>query len=268
MLFPAMIDQLVAANGDDRFDLSSLHFAQGSSTWNHMVSIDYSPWGRSNAGYGQTEVGGMLTFHALGLGGSGTHWRSSPLMQVRIVDPEGREVPVGEVGEMTTRGLHLFNGYFNRPELNAARFRDGWYFTGDLGRRETDGTLSFVGPKLRMIKSGGENIYPAEVERVLLAHPDVTDAAVIGRPNEVWGQSVVAIVVRNGATAVSEEELIAHVRTQIASYKKPKFVVFVDTIPRRGYLTDYDVLDELHGGGGYPGGESDRAAQDSIETHR
>jgi long-chain acyl-CoA synthetase len=81
-------------------------------------------------------------------------------------------------------------------------------------------------------------------------------------------QSVVAIVVRNGATAVSEEELIAHVRTQIASYKKPKFVVFVDTIPRRGYLTDYDVLDELHGGGGYPGGESDRAAQDSIETHR
>ncbi|WP_276139648.1 AMP-binding protein [Rhodococcus sp. T2V] len=269
MLFPAMIDQLVAANGDDRFDLTSLHFAPGNSTWNHMISIDYSPWGRSNAGYGQTEVGGMLTFHAFGIGGTGTHGRSSPLMQLRIIDPEGQEVPAGEVGEITTRGMHLFNGYFNRPELNAARFRDGWYFTGDLGRRETDGTVSFVGPKLRMIKSGGENIYPAEVERALLAHPDVSDAAVIGRPDKVWGQSVVAIVVRSAATAVSEEELIAHVRTHIASYKKPKFVVFVDAIPRRGFLADYDVLDELHGGGGYPGGgETDLATREPIETHR
>ncbi|MFF2107076.1 AMP-binding protein [Rhodococcus koreensis] len=253
MLFPAMIDQLVAANGDDRFDLSSLQFAPGNSTWNHMISIDYSPWGRSNAGYGQTEVGGMLTYHALGLGGVGTHGRSSPLMQVRIVDPEGRDVPVGEVGEIAARGAHLFNGYYNRPELNAARFRGGWYFTSDLGRREEDGTLSFVGPKLRMIKSGGENIYPAEVERSLLAHPDVADAAVIGRPDKVWGQSVVAIVVRRSGTSTAEPELIAHVRAHIASYKKPKSIVFVDAIPRRGYLADYDLLDELHGGGGYPG---------------
>ncbi|MFF2027420.1 2-aminobenzoate-CoA ligase, partial [Streptomyces sp. NPDC058171] len=116
-----------------------------------------------------------------------------------------------------------------------------------------DGTLSFVGPKLRMIKSGGENIYPAEVERSLLAHPDVADAAVIGRPDKVWGQSVVAIVVRRSGTSTAEPELIAHVRAHIASYKKPKSIVFVDAIPRRGYLADYDLLDELHGGGGYPG---------------
>lgn len=120
-------------------------------------------------------------------------------MQVRIVDTDGRDVSTGDVGEIATRGMHLFNGYFNRPDLNAAQFRDGWYHTGDLGRRESDGTVSFVGPKLRMIKSGGENIYPAEVERALLGHPDVDSAAVIGRPDSTWGQSVVALVVRNAS---------------------------------------------------------------------
>lgn len=255
MLFPAMIDQLVAANGDDRYDLSSLRFGPAGSTWNHMITLDRSPWGRSNAGYGQTEVGGMLTYHALGIDGLGTHGRSSPLMQVRIVDTDGRDVSTGDVGEIATRGMHLFNGYFNRPDLNAARFRDGWYHTGDLGRRESDGTVSFVGPKLRMIKSGGENIYPAEVERALLGHPDVDSAAVIGRPDSTWGQSVVALVVRNASSSVTEQELIAHVRNQVASYKKPKSVVFVEAIPRRGFVPDYDLLDIQHGGGGYPGSD-------------
>ncbi|MEN0138132.1 MAG: AMP-binding protein [Rhodococcus sp. (in: high G+C Gram-positive bacteria)] len=255
MLFPAMIDQLVAANGDDRYDLSSLRFAPAGSMWNHMITPDGSPWGRSNAGYGQTEVGGMLTYHALGIGGLGTHGRSSPLMQLRIVDVDGRDVPAGDVGEIVTRGMHLFNGYFNRPALNARRFQDGWYHTGDLGRRESDGTVSFVGPKLRMIKSGGENIYPAEVERALLGHPDVDSVAVIGRPDNTWGQSVVAVVVRHGSASVSEQELIAHVRDRVASYKKPKSVIFVEAIPRRGFVPDYDLLDAQHGGGGYPGSE-------------
>ncbi|MFC5950408.1 AMP-binding protein [Pseudonocardia lutea] len=251
MLFPAMITQLVEANADRRFDLSSLRFGPFDEQWNSMITLDDSPWGRSFAGYGQTQVAGMLTFHGLGLGGLGTSGRPSLLAQVRILDADGAEVPDGTVGEIVARGPHVFSGYFRRPELTARTLRDGWHHTGDLGRREKDGTLSFVGPKLRMIKSGGENVYPAEVERALQEHPAVTGAAVIGRPDETWGQHVVAIV--TVSEPVAEAELIAHVRGLVASYKKPKAVVVVDEIPRRGFTPDYDLLDDAHGGGGYPG---------------
>ena len=253
VLFPAMVAQLAEANADRRYDLSSLRFSPADEAWNSMITIDSSPWGRSFAGYGQTQVAGMLTFHGLGLGGIGTSGRPSPLAQVRIVDPEDRDVPDGEVGEIVARGPHVFSGYFNRPELTAATLRGGWHHTGDLGRREKDGTLSFVGPKLRMIKSGGENIYPAEVERALTTHPHVEAAAVIGQPDATWGQNVAAVVVRSEGATVTEQELIEHVRAAIASYKKPKSVIFVDEVPRRGFTPDYDLLDARFGGGGYPG---------------
>ncbi|WP_116202520.1 AMP-binding protein [Amycolatopsis circi] len=253
MLFPAMIAQLVEANADGRFDLSSLRFAAGDEPWNSMITIDESPWGRSFAGYGQTEVAGMLTYHALGLEGTGTSGRPSLFAQVRIVDPVDGELPDGEVGEIVARGPHVFSGYFNRPELTAAKLRGGWHHTGDLGRREKDGTISFLGPKLRMIKSGGENIYPAEVERALNSHPGVSAAAVIGRPDPEWGQNVVAIVVPAECAEITEAELIEHVRTVVASYKKPKEVILAEEIPRRGFVPDYDELDDRYDGGGYPG---------------
>lgn len=253
MLFGLMIEQMVAVNQDRRFDLSSLRFAPVGSEWDRMITPDDSPWGLSNAGYGQTEVGGMLTFHALGLGGIGTHGRSSPLCQIRVLDDDGQEVPAAQTGEMVARGVHLFDGYFNRPELNSERFRDGWYHTNDLGRRESDGTITFIGPKARMIKSGGENIYPADVERVLTSHPAVLDAAVIGVPDPRWGQSVVAVVVAAGDVAIDEAGVIDHVRSRAASYKKPRSVIFVEAIPKLGYAADYDLLDEKYGGGGYPG---------------
>jgi long-chain acyl-CoA synthetase len=165
------------------------------------------------------------------------------------------EVPAGETGEICARGQSLFSGYWNRPELNAARTAGGWHHTGDLGRRESDGTLTFIGPKLRMIKSANENIYPAEVERALKSHESVADAAVIGVPDPQWGQNVKAIIVVRPDAPVTAEEIIAHVRSEIASYKKPRHVEFVGAIPRRGssYIPDYDALDAAHGGGGYPG---------------
>lgn len=253
MLFPAMIAQLVEANADRRYDLSSLRFAPADDAWNDMITIDTSPWGRSFAGYGQTEVAGMLTWHALGIDGVGGSGRPSPLAQVRIVDPDDADVPDGEVGEIIARGPQMFSGYFNRPELTAAKLRSGWHHTGDLGRREKDGTITFVGPKLRMIKSGGENIYPAEVERALSSHPAVAEAAVIGRPDAAWGQQIVAVVVAAEGATVSEDELIGHVRGLVASYKKPKAVIVTDEIPRRGHIPDYEQLDARFGGGGYPG---------------
>lgn len=253
-LFPQMIEELTAANRRLGHDLGSLRSAPGGGDWDAMVSPDRTPWDRALGGYGQTEVAGMLTYAGLGIGGAGTHGRPSPFAQVRIVDEDGEEVPAGEVGEIVARGPHVMSGYHARPELTRARQRGGWHHTGDLGRREADGTISFVGPKLRIIKSGGENIYAAEVEQALRTHPSVRDVAVIGVPDPVWGQSVRAVVVPADGADVDAETLAVHCRKLIASYKKPRSVVTVAEIPRRGFAVDYDVLDARHGGGGYPGG--------------
>ncbi|HEX2316013.1 MAG TPA: AMP-binding protein [Thermomonospora sp.] len=253
-LFGPMIDALVAANADRGHDLSSLRFVSHSPEWDAMITVDDSPWCASGmGGYGQTEVGGMLTFLGLGLGGAGSAGRASPLAHVRILGPDGSEVPPGEVGEICARGPAVFSGYWNRPELNAAKTAGGWHHTGDLGRREPDGTLTFLGPRLRMIKSANENVYPAEVERALKEHEAVADAAVIGVPDERFGQAPKAVVVLAEGRSATAEEIIAHVRDRIASYKKPREVVFADAIPKKGHVPDYDALDARYGGGGYPG---------------
>ena len=218
-----------------------------------MITVDTSPWARHPGGYGQTEVVGMLTFAALGAGALGGHGRTSPLLQVRIVDPDDREVAPGETGEITCRGPLVMNGYWNRPDETARRFRNGWHHTNDLGRREADGSLTFVGPKTRLIKSAAENIYPAEVEGAIRSHPDVADCAVIGVPDRKWTQSVTAIVVAREGATIAADDVIGYCRDRIASYKKPRHVEFVDAIPRQGFAVDYDALDARFGGGGYPG---------------
>jgi long-chain acyl-CoA synthetase len=245
--------QIRDLNRDRRFDLSSLRAPAGKPEWNEMITVDTSPWARHPGGYGQTEVVGMLSFAALGAGALGGHGRTSPLLQLRIVDPDDREVAPGETGEITCRGPLVMNGYWNRPEETARRFRNGWHHTNDLGRRETDGSLTFVGPKTRLIKSAAENIYPAEVEAAIRSHPDVADCAVIGVPDPKWTQSVTAIVVARDGATIQADDVVGHCRDRIASYKKPRHVEFVDVIPRHGFAVDYDALDARFGGGGYPG---------------
>ncbi|UBU15479.1 AMP-binding protein [Nonomuraea gerenzanensis] len=253
-LFGGMIDAVAKANAGGKYDLSSLRFVAHSAEWDDMITVDDSPWCRSKmGGYGQTEVGGMLTFLGLAEGGAGFAGRPSPLVQVRILGPDGSEVPAGETGEICARGKTLFSGYFARPDLNAEKTAHGWHHTGDLGRREPDGTITFIGPKLRMIKTGAENVYPAEVERALKAHPAVADAAVIGVPDPDWHQAVKAVVALKPGAGVSEDELVEHVKGLLASYKKPRHVTFVDAVPKRGFTPDYDALDAAHGGGNYPG---------------
>ncbi|MEV0147653.1 MULTISPECIES: AMP-binding protein [unclassified Nonomuraea] len=253
-LFGQMIDAVLAVRPQGKYDLSSLRFVAHSAEWDELITVDDSPWCRSKmGGYGQTEVGGMLTFLGLAPGAAGFAGRPSPLVQVRILAPDGGEVPDGEVGEICARGKSLFSGYFARPELNAAKFAHGWHHTGDLGRREPDGSITFIGPRLRMIKSGAENVYPAEVERAIKTHPAVADAAVIGVPDERWHQAVRAVVVLAPDATATAEELVAHVKGLLASYKKPRDVVFADAIPKRGFTPDYDALDQTHGGGNYPG---------------
>jgi acyl-CoA synthetase (AMP-forming)/AMP-acid ligase II len=248
--------QIRELNADGRFNLKSLRAYAGAREWNDMVTVDTSPWARFPGGYGQTEVVGMLTYCALGADAIGSHGRTSPLMQLRVVDPDDDELPAGEVGEICCRGPLVMNGYWNRPDETAHRFRNGWHHTNDLGRREVDGSLTFIGPKTKMIKSAAENIYPAEVEGCLKQHEAVADAAVIGIPDPVWTQSVKAVVVLREGAAASEAELIAHCKDRIASYKKPRSVEFVAALPRDGFAVDYDELDAQFGGGAYPGAAS------------
>ena len=162
-----MVDAIVAADPDGRYDLSSFRGKRGHPDFDARVQPDASPWGRNAGGYGQTEVMGMATFNLLGAGGAGSHGRPSPLVDVQVVDDDDRTLPAGATGEITVRGLTVMCGYWNRSELNASRARNGWHHTNDLGRFEADGTFSFIGPKTRMLKSAAENIYPVEVENCL-----------------------------------------------------------------------------------------------------
>jgi acyl-CoA synthetase (AMP-forming)/AMP-acid ligase II len=251
-LMPTTITDLIERNVTAGSDLKSLRWPKSTPEWDALVTFDDSPWAQRPGGTGQTEVGGLMTFTALG--GEGLHGRPFPLMELRVVNPGGAEVPPGDVGEMVVRGPMVMNGYHDRPAVNAEKFRDGWYHTGDLARRHHDGSVTFIAPMSRMIKSAAENIYPAEVEACLRQHPDVRLAAVIGVPDDRWAQSVKAIVVLEDGASVQPTELIEHCRTTIASYKKPRFVTFVNELPMQGFAIDYDTLDAEHGGGGYPGG--------------
>lgn len=252
-LMPPTISQMVELNHDGRYDLSSLRTFRGAPAWNAMVSTDNSPWGARPGGFGQTECTGMLTLSAWGGPAAGTVGRPAPMVQVRIVDPDGADVPPGEVGEIVARGPTVMNGYLGRDTLNAQRRAGEWHHTNDLGRREPDGSITWVGPRSRLIKSAAENIYPVEVEAALGEHEAVREAAVIGVPDPTWGQAVKAIVVLHDGRSVTSEELIEHCRARIASYKKPRSVEIVDALPRQGLAIDYAALDARFGGGGYPG---------------
>ena len=151
----------------------------------------------------------------------------SPFCEVRLVDEDDREVPDGTPGELCMRGPTLFSGYWAAEAANAEAFRDGWFHMGDVFVRHPDGTLDFVDRRKYLIKSGGENIYPAEIERVLLADPRVAEAAVVRRPDPTWGEVPVAFVAR-AEPSVSAADLIDLCTARLARYKKPKDVVFID----------------------------------------
>ncbi len=153
-------------------------------------------------------------------------------VDVRIVDARGGDCKTGEVGEIWIRGGMVMKGYWNRPEATAEAIQDGWFRSGDAGYFDVDGYLYIHDRVKDMIVSGGENVYPAEVESVLFAHEGVADVAVIGVPDERWGEAVKAVVVRAPGKEVSDRELIDACRRHIAGYKIPRSVDFVDELPR------------------------------------
>jgi long-chain acyl-CoA synthetase len=259
-LFGPTLEAIRALNCDRRFDLGSLWGdAPPEGYW--PCTPSRNPASGRSSGYGQSEVVGLGTFAGLGRAGEGAHGRPLPVVQLRVVDSEGRELPPGEVGELVFRGPTVHTGYLHRAALNQERSTGGWHHTRDLGRREPDGSITFIGPMTRIIKSAFENIYPAEVESCIAGHPAVAEAAVIGIPDPRWTQSVKALVVLKPGAAASVEEIVQHCRAHIASYKKPRLVEFVPALPRRrDGSVDSEELDRLHGGGGYPG----VAAQDNV----
>jgi acyl-CoA synthetase (AMP-forming)/AMP-acid ligase II len=252
LLMPPTVQAMARLNRDRKYDLKSLKSYAASPEWNEMITLDPSPAARRPGGYGQTECTGHLTFGALAVGAKGGG-RPSPLVQVRIVDPAGKEVPVGEVGEIVARGPTVMSGYWAREAETARRTAGGWHRTRDLGRREEDGSITFVGTRERLIKSAAENIYPAEVESCIRTHPSVAECAVIGVPDPTWTQNVKAVVALKPGSSPNADEIINHCKSRIASYKKPRFVEFIDALPKKAGAVDYAALDQRFGGGGYPG---------------
>jgi malonyl-CoA/methylmalonyl-CoA synthetase len=184
--------------------------------------------------YGMTETGMNLSNPLDGERRAGSVGLPLPGVEARIVDPEtGAPLPDGGVGEVQIRGPNVFRGYWRSPEKTAAAFtKDGWFRTGDLGLREPDGYFSLKGRAKDLIITGGMNVYPPEVERLLVEHPAVAACAVIGCPDTEWGERVTAVVVLKPDCKVTVEEIIALCRQRLAAYKSPKAVYFVEDLPR------------------------------------
>jgi fatty-acyl-CoA synthase len=171
-----------------------------------------------------TRVGGDQRAGSTGLPGL--------VCDAQIVDDAGNEVPPGVAGEVVVRGPNVFFEYWGNAAATAETLREGWYHSGDIGVRDTDGHFFIHDRKKNMIISGGENIYPAEVERVLIAHPDVAEAAVIGRADPKWQEVPAAYVVRRAGCTVDARALETHLLSQLARFKVPRDYVFVDALPR------------------------------------
>jgi acyl-CoA synthetase (AMP-forming)/AMP-acid ligase II len=242
LLVPTMIQMLVDDPACADADLSSLrHLLYGASPISEAVlerAAKRLPTVEFTQAYGMTELSPVATL--LGPAEHGVErlrrsaGRAAPHAEVRIVDPDDNEVPTGATGEIVCRGGHVMLGYWKRPQETAAALRGGWMHSGDGGYLDADGYLFVVDRIKDMIVSGGENVYSAEVENALAAHPGVAACAVIGVPDEQWGERVHAVVVRAPGTTATEDELRDHVRALIASYKTPRSVEFVEALPLSG----------------------------------
>src|SRR5882672_1904274 len=184
--------------------------------------------------YGSTETCPIAVYTRLGgdLSREGSTGLPGLCCEAIIIDDHGRELPPGMPGEIAVRGPNVFYEYWGNEQATREALRDGWYRTGDLGIRDADGYFWVHDRKKNLIISGGENIYPAEVERVLLEHPEVAECGVIGRPDPRWDEVPVAYVIRRAGSSVDGVGLKAHVETQLARFKVPRDIIFIDDLPR------------------------------------
>lgn len=239
MSVPAMLAALLAVAEKVASDPSSLvSITCGASTVPKVLIDAWAQLGVSiQQVYGLTEVTGALTFWKASMDPAKSHSHGKPayLNRLRIVDTEtGKPLQPGERGEVMCMSPVVFAGYWNNSDATNSAVRDGWFATGDVGYLDADGFLYLVDRLKDLIISGGENIYPAEVENVILAHAGVAEVAVVGRPDPQWGEVPLAFVVRKPAATISEQEIFEDCRNHLAHFKCPKAVVFIDALPRNG----------------------------------
>jgi long-chain acyl-CoA synthetase len=240
-LVPTMINLLSQFSDLKKYDLSSLkHLAYGGSPMSRELIRRMRlafPKLKLVQGYGLTESGFLIGLKdhehtedkLLSCG------RSCPGIDVRVVDEFGKEVEVGQPGELVARGANVMRGYWNKPDATRAAFRNGMFRTGDVGYQDADGYFYLLDRIKDMIVTGGENVYCGEVEAVISEHPAVQEVAVFGIPDLVWGELVLACVVLKPGTALRADELITHCRRSLANYKIPRRFEFSDTqLPKSG----------------------------------
>ncbi|RII14228.1 Long-chain-fatty-acid--CoA ligase FadD13 [Streptomyces sp. YIM 130001] len=239
MLPPVMIQLLVDHPDRGAYDLSSFRsFLYGASPMPEALlrrAMAAFPSARFLQAYGMTEVAPVATLLTGADHIEGTRLRSggraAPHSEIRIVGADGAELPAGQVGEIAVRGGHVMSGYWNKPDETAEVLRDGWLHTGDGGYLDADGYLYIVDRIKDMIVTGGENVYSTEVENALAQHPAVASCAVIGVPDDIYGERVHAVVVLKPGADTSGGELRDHCKTLIAGYKAPRTTEFVARLP-------------------------------------
>ena len=236
---PAMAKMILALPHWKDYDLSRLRFiGAGGEPVPERVTNAFGEIGIPVLNsYGLTETSdGTTTIRPRDALGKPANCIGKPLTltDARIVDSQGRDVGVGVEGEILHRGPSVVNEYWNRPEESSKAFRDGWLHTGDRAVRDEAGFIHFLGRKDDMIITGGENVYPAEVEEVILSYPKVADVAVIGMPDEKWGQTVKAIIAPKSGSDIDEQEILDHIKTRLSGFKRPRIIQFVESLPKIG----------------------------------
>ena len=229
---PTMYQMMIESPNFADADLSSIRFAvSGGAPLSRDIFETFQREKNIHIweGYGLTEVGPN---DFLANGKLGTLGHPMPGVDVRLVDPQGRDVQPGGEGEILMRGRHMCAGYWNKPEATAEAIRDGWFYTGDLGRVDQDGHYAIVGRLKDMIISGGANIYPAEIERAIESHPDVTGAAIIGVPDPKWGEVGKAVVELRPGASLGLDELNTFLGDKLGRFKLPKYLAVVQELPR------------------------------------
>ncbi len=237
-MVPTMFQMLAEHPDFAAADLSSVRWAiSGGAPCPEPVRLPYVEHGvRFRQGYGMTEAG--VNCFAISLDDAerypGAVGHPMPHAHAVIRDESGEPVPVGEAGELTLAGPHVFLGYYEQPQATAECLRDGWLWTGDLARQDEQGLFTITGRRKEMFISGGENVYPLEIETALYALPEIAEAAVLGVPDARWGEiGLAALVLRPGAR-LSEAELRERLRGSLAGYKLPRAVLFLEALPKSG----------------------------------
>jgi fatty-acyl-CoA synthase len=237
-LAPAMVNAIMALPDIEQRDLSSVRLVINGGEKMPIPLIERlqrtfpSAWFADAYGLTETVSGDTFLDRDSIVSKLGSVGRPCLYLEVDIWDEHGASVPPDERGEVVLRGPKVFKGYWRDPDATSAAFAGGWFHTGDIGMKDEDGYLYIVDRLKDMIVSGGENIASSEVERVLYEHESIVEAAVVGRPDDRWGEVPVAYVVVSSAATTTPEELIEHCRQQLARFKVPKHVELVDALPR------------------------------------